>query len=90
MSLFRPETIDCPRCDTPVAFEVADSVNADLRSDLRDAILDDSFQRGTCPGCGVAFRVAPNLSYLDVSRGQYIVALAHELGGVRAAGAPSF
>jgi hypothetical protein len=79
MSLFRSETLDCPRCDTPVAFEVADSINADRRPDLRDAILEGSFQKGTCPSCGVAFRVSPDLSYLDVGRGQWVLALPYEL-----------
>jgi CpXC protein len=75
MSLFRAETFACPECTTPIRFQVADSLNADRRPDLRDAILDDSYQRGVCDACGCAFRREPLLTYLDIGRGQWIQAL---------------
>jgi hypothetical protein len=48
------------------------SVNADRRPDLRDAILDRSFQRQPCPSCGYEFRMEPELSYMDMRRGQFL------------------
>lgn len=78
MSLFRDETFPCPDCLTPVTFQVAESLNADRRPDLRAAILDATYQRGTCPACGRSFRIEPHLTYLDVGRGQWILTLPAE------------
>ena len=72
MSIFRTVETPCPDCETPVEFELVYSVAADRRPELREAILDGSFQRGTCPGCGLAFRADPEFSYVDIGRGQYI------------------
>lgn len=72
MSIFREETIACPACGTEVEFELVQSVSADRRPDLRDAILDGSFQRKSCPSCGKGFRVEPEFVYMDFGRGQYI------------------
>lgn len=78
MSLFRHETFACPECTTGVEFEVAESLNADRRPDLRRAILDGTYQRGTCPACGTGFRIDPSLTYLDLRRGQWILVLPLE------------
>lgn len=74
MSLFLTEELPCPDCGTAVSFDLVHSVNADRRPDLREAILDRSFQREPCPACGHAFRVEPELTYIDVRRGQWIAA----------------
>lgn len=72
MSIFRPLEVPCPGCDTPMQFELVFSVAADRRPALRDAILDGSFQRATCPVCDTSFRADPEFSYMDIARGQYI------------------
>ncbi len=72
MSIFRTVETPCPDCGTSVEFELVYSVAADRRPDLREAILDGSFQRGSCPGCGLKFRADPEFSYVDIGRGQYI------------------
>lgn len=72
MSIFRSVTLECPACNTPVDFELVESVSADRRPDLREAILDGSFQREACTSCGRAFRVDPELVYIDIERSQYI------------------
>jgi hypothetical protein len=72
MSIFRNVNADCPGCNTPVPFELVFSVAADRRPDLRDAILDGSFQRQACPSCGTTFRAEPEFIYMDIRRGQYI------------------
>jgi hypothetical protein len=72
MSIFRNLSVECPACSTPVTFELVYSVAADRRPDLREAILDGSFQRKACPACDTSFRADPEFSYMDIRRGQYI------------------
>jgi hypothetical protein len=72
VSIFQRTTVTCPACDGEVAFDLAVSVSADRRPDLRAAILAGTFQREPCPLCGAAFRVEPEFTYLDLGRGQYI------------------
>jgi hypothetical protein len=72
MSIFRTVSVPCPACATPVSYELVHSVNADRRPDLRDAILDGSFQQRSCPSCEHRFRVEPEFIYMDLRRGQYI------------------
>jgi len=72
MSLFKQQVIACPACGKPVDFNVAYSVNADRRPDLRDAVFDGSFQRQTCGACQESFSLAPELNYLDTGRGQWL------------------
>ena len=74
MSLFRTISVTCPHCGTQQAFEAVYSVNADRRPDLRDEILDDSFQFETCESCKEQFRLDPTFVYLDIGRGQWISA----------------
>jgi hypothetical protein len=74
MSRFLNTRIACPLCRSGFDFEAVQSINADRRPDLRDAILLDRFQAFACPQCGERFRLAPSLNYLDVGRGQWIVA----------------
>ena len=73
MSVFRPRKLVCPACKGPVDFQTVFSVNADRRSDLRDAIIDGSFQRETCPKCGRAFRLEPEFIYFNLDRRQWIL-----------------
>ena len=72
MSIFRTYELNCPACNTPVRFDLVMSVSADRRPDLREAILDGSFQRKVCPACATAFRPEPEFTYIDFARGQYI------------------
>lgn len=65
MSVFRSADVVCPTCQVEMAFDVVHSVNADRRPDLRDAILEGSFQNAPCPECGNAFRLSPEFTYLD-------------------------
>jgi hypothetical protein len=73
MSRFYPVKLPCPSCGEPVDFEAVASVNADRRPDLREAIIDSSFQRETCPKCDTAFRLDPQFVYLDIGRGQWMI-----------------
>lgn len=73
MSIFNPGLADCPACGTPHRFELVASVNADRRPDLRQAILDGSFQVQACSRCGQTFRPPPLMTYLDVARGWWML-----------------
>ncbi len=72
MSIFVEHHLPCPSCNAPVGYELVHSVNVDRRPDLRDAILDGSFQLKTCPSCGAEMRAEPEFVYLDMGRRQYI------------------
>ena len=72
MSIFESVTLACPSCGEAVQFESCSSVNADRRPDLRDGIVDGSFQREPCGRCGTSFRLDPELVYLDMGRDQWI------------------
>jgi CpXC protein len=74
MSIFHAHTITCPACKHVFEMQASDSINADRRPDLRDAILERSFQREACPSCGEVFRLDPLLTYIDVERGQWLAA----------------
>jgi hypothetical protein len=74
MSMFKVVPLPCPSCGRTVEFNAVISVNADRRPDLRAAILDGSFQRQACQQCNTEFRLDPELTYMDVGRGQWIAA----------------
>lgn len=74
MSLFDSTSIQCPACETTTDFQAAGSVNADRRPDLRDAVLDNTFQNVSCPSCGEAMRLEPVVNYLDVEFGLWLAA----------------
>lgn len=73
MSLFVPVQAKCPVCNTVDAVDLAASVNADRRPDLRAAILDGSFQATPCPNCAAAMRLPAHLTYIDAARRQWLL-----------------
>ena len=75
MSLFSSMTVTCPNCLDSQSVSGVGSVNADRRPDLREAILDDTFQVMTCENCGGTFRLEPGFNYLEVGRGHWIAAM---------------
>ncbi|MFK7837119.1 MAG: CpXC domain-containing protein [Sulfitobacter sp.] len=74
MSLFSNSALSCPTCETVTEFQAAGSVNADRRSDLRNAILQNSFQSASCPSCGERMRLEPRFNYLDMEFGIWMAA----------------
>jgi hypothetical protein len=78
MSLFVDARAKC-QCGKETEMRLAASVNAGRRPDLRQEILDGTFQAETCPACGVRLRLPVHLSYLDINRGQWILAEGIEL-----------
>jgi hypothetical protein len=73
MSILETQTLPCPACGETLSFEVAHSVLADRRPDLRAAILSGRFQADACESCGAHFRREPDLNYLDIGRAQWIL-----------------
>lgn len=76
MSLFELQEVTCPACDARQSVEIAFSLNASRRPDLREAVIDRSYQRFTCEQCASEFRAEPHLVYLDIRRNQWILAKA--------------
>lgn len=74
MSIVENMTVECPYCEKPVDFTAAHSVLADRRPDMRQDILSNAFQSEQCPHCGAKFRREPRLNYLDIQRGQWLLA----------------
>jgi len=74
MSLFEPAEVSCPVCGELMSFDLCTSVNADRRPDLRLEILAATFQRVPCAACGTTVQLPPALTYMDVGRGQWILA----------------
>jgi hypothetical protein len=81
MSLFEAASAICPSCSEPVEYEIVYSVNADRRPDLRDAIVEGTFQAVTCGKCNASFRVQPEFNYLDLERGLWLAAFPLEALG---------
>lgn len=73
MSIFLPVKASCGKCGTAVEASLAASVNADRRPDLRQAILDGTFQSMACPSCGTQVRLPAHLTYIDMARHQWIL-----------------
>jgi CpXC protein len=73
LSIFLPVKARCGKCDTVVQADLAASVNADRRPDLRQAIIDGTFQSLACPSCGTQVRLPAHLTYIDMARGQWIL-----------------
>lgn len=79
MSLFVNAFAVCGQCGDRSEQKLAASVNADRRPDLRQDILDGTFQAVDCPACGARLRLPVHLSFLDVGRGQWILAESIDL-----------
>jgi hypothetical protein len=73
MSIIENEEETCPGCGQALRVDVIHSINGHRRPDLRAAILDDTLQRARCPHCEATFRVAPRFSYVDATRGEWIL-----------------
>jgi len=73
MSIFHAVRAICSHCGARNEVERTASVNADRAPELREAILDGTFQREVCAKCGTVLRLPPHLTYLDVARGQWLM-----------------
>ena len=73
MSLFIHVTATCTKCGKAAETDLAASVNADRRPDLRAAILEGTFQSMVCEGCGTAIRLPAHLNYIALDSDQWIL-----------------
>jgi hypothetical protein len=74
MSVFNRASVTCSVCGQVTEGEVAGSVNADRRPDLRGAILDRRFQLVSCASCKANLRLPPGMTYMDMGRQQWMIA----------------
>ena len=73
MSIFIQASATCAKCGATSQADLAASVNAGRRPDLRAAILDGSFQAQDCPNCGAKLRFPAHMTYIDVPRHQWLL-----------------
>lgn len=73
MSIFHSVRAVCGHCGTSNEVERTASVNADRSPEMREAILDGSFQREYCIQCGTVLRLPPHLTYFDLGRNQWVM-----------------
>lgn len=74
MSIFITASATCPTCGAVGTLEYPASINADRRPDLRAAILDHSLFTLPCRSCGETLTFEPHITYLDMTRGWWILA----------------
>ncbi|MAY89536.1 MAG: hypothetical protein CML02_22840 [Pseudooceanicola sp.] len=74
MSLFQPHTLTCPSCAALTPVEAVNTVNADRRPDLKQAIADGTFQVFPCSACEAPIRLEPLFNYLEVGAGLWLAA----------------
>jgi hypothetical protein len=72
MSIFDTADAICPVCGTEAEVEIVVSVNADRRPELRQQILDGTFQAVPCNNCGAKVRLPPEFVYFELKRGRWI------------------
>jgi hypothetical protein len=71
VSVFRTLAVRCPGCGNVEQHSVAESINAASRPELRQQIIDDSFQRYTCARCETRVVVDGPLLVIDFPRRQW-------------------
>jgi hypothetical protein len=72
MSTFIDVDVPCDLCGMITERTVATSINATRAPEYRQAILDGTFQRFRCSGCGAESTPLVPFIYLDFDRGNYI------------------
>ena len=73
MSIFTTVEMTCPECGEVSKASWASSVNAERHPDLREQILDGSFQAETCPSCQANLRLPSHVAYLDINRNHWML-----------------
>jgi hypothetical protein len=72
MSQLMSSIVGCPQCGAAWSDELFSCVDADTNPFQVDAILDGSFERATCSGCGLVFRPEHELLFVSHSRRLWI------------------
>lgn len=72
MSRFSPTSIACPRCGAAILAGLAESINVTRMPRARERILDGSFHRFDCPGCGEQVAVDCPFLYTDLRREHFV------------------
>lgn len=72
MSIFASRTRACRVCGTDNEHSVAVSLNGDRMPELREQILDGTFQRFACVDCRAIMRIEDAMVYLDFERKEWM------------------
>ncbi len=78
MSNFVPWMVTCASCGLAQEAEVADSIHASSRPDMRRSILEGSFHRFLCAQCGVFTTIERVLAYTDFERSHWFVVVPRD------------
>ncbi|MDP2310699.1 MAG: CpXC domain-containing protein [Pseudomonadota bacterium] len=79
MSTFAKVSVPCPACGVTTPARLAESANAGRHPAFRAQVLDGTFMRVRCGGCGAHTVVERELLYTDLRRGQLIGVFSTEL-----------
>lgn len=73
-----PAALDCPRCGVSTAVPACHHLELSGAPAVRQALLEDTFQRVVCPACGTPVRPEPRLTCADTSRGWWLAAFPRD------------
>lgn len=62
-------TICCPQCQHEQDVRLSDKLDANARPDLKERLLDNTFNRIDCEDCGFSFRADMPVLYTDLEKG---------------------
>jgi predicted RNA-binding Zn-ribbon protein involved in translation (DUF1610 family) len=72
VSTFRFYTTSCPACGHRFEVEIARGLHITRLPDIREKLIDGSFQVHACPACGQSALYEATVVYTDFERGEYI------------------
>lgn len=61
-------TISCPQCQHEHDVRLSDKLDANARPDLKERLLENTFNRIECKSCGFVFRADMPVLYTDLER----------------------
>ena len=62
------EDVTCPQCQTKTSILVHHSINVTVDPELREHVLNNEFNRFTCPSCGLQAPVSVSVLYHDMQQ----------------------
>lgn len=62
-------TIRCPQCQHEQDVRLSDKLDANARPDLKERLMDNTFNRIECEDCGFSFRADMPVLYTDLKKG---------------------
>lgn len=75
MSTLSPGVVVCHRCQARFDAQLWTGLHATRAPEVREAVLDGTFHRFECRGCGELVFVEPTMLYTDFDRRQWVAVL---------------